>query len=305
MTRLLKAWGAGCAGAWLLQLVLGVVIGGCVFGVIAIAALLPLPPESEGYRPLMMGGGLVFVAVGAVAIAGAWGAWSLLSRKRQLDAAFAPLGLRGQMYLLNGRHYQGVVQGRPVDAWFYRGPALDFYVGAAVHTRLSITASADALDAAVAGALQRQPLKLTDPALHQLRVFAADAGWTQALLAVPEVAVAVRRLVTSEPEGGAFEVRQLHVQPGAVYVRLYRTRVSQLAAAPAAAWLADLLTLAQAAESLPPPLEVLTASPLEQNARTRRQAFTGLAFAFSCALVAALGVCSAGLVALALLAERH
>ena len=34
MTRLLKAWGAGCAGELLLQLALVVVVGGCVLCVI-------------------------------------------------------------------------------------------------------------------------------------------------------------------------------------------------------------------------------------------------------------------------------
>lgn len=305
MTRLLKAWGTGCAGQLLLRLVLGLVIGGSVLCVIAGVALLPLPSEAERYRPLLLSVGLVTVLVGVVGATGVWAAWTLLSRKRQLDAAFVPLGMRGQMYLLNGRHYQGMVQGRQADAWFYRGPALDFYVSAAVSTRMSITVSGDKLDMALAGALGRQPLTVTDPALRDLQIYTAEPGWAQALLVVPQVAAAVRRLVTAAPEGGAFELRQLHIQPGAVCLKLYRTRVSQIAAGPTQAWLSDLLTLVQVAETLPPPLEPLTASALEQNARTRRQAFAGPALAISCAAVAALGVCTAAMVALAILLERQ
>ena len=86
MTRVLKAWGAGCAGELLLRLVLGVVIGGSVLCVVAGAALLPLSPDLEGYRPLMLGGGMAVVM--GVAMAGV----TVQARSWPLSLSCRPVG---------------------------------------------------------------------------------------------------------------------------------------------------------------------------------------------------------------------
>jgi len=227
----------------------------------------------------MIGFGLLVVG-GSVG----FGAWMILGRQRQLDAAFTPLGLVGSIYLLNGRQYHGTAGGRRVDAYFYRGPTLDIYVGTPLKTRLGL-GTKDSVGQAVAGLLNRRPIALDDPELSRLNVFPLDEEWSRALLADAIARAAILRLTADE---GPFELRQVILQPESLLLRLHRTRQRNITPENVRQWHTDLLTVARIAESLPPPQQTAEPSGMERTARVNRNAFLlpalGIVFALLCGL---------------------
>ncbi len=207
-----------------------------------------------------------------IMLGGGWGAigWSFYRRKRWLDAVFTPLGLTGSTYTISGRQYQGTVQGREVTARFYRGPTLDLYVGTPLQTRLGI-AEKSQVGLAVAGLFDRQPLALEDPDLDTLSVFALDEEWARSLLADPEAKTWLQRLMKA---GESWVLmHQVHLQPGAFYVRLYRNKnLFKYGFTPEEArqWLDALMALARIAESLPAPQVTAEETAAEQLVRSGR-----------------------------------
>jgi hypothetical protein len=175
-----------------------------------------------------------------------------LRRTRQYDAIFAPLGLKGKMYMVSGRQYHGTVRGRQIDVYFYRGPTLDMRASTAVQTRLSVVGS-DAVSLPLARAFGREPLSLPDPGLSGLTVFAHDEEWALLLLANPEVKALLRQLILGE---SFFLMQQLYLEPGTFSLRLYRNKgLFQFKITPdeARQWLNGLLSLARIAETMPTP----------------------------------------------------
>jgi hypothetical protein len=209
---------------------------------------------------------IVFGGMGVAAVGVLW------RRARRLDAAFTPLGLRGSLYMLTGRQYHGTVEGRQVDAYFYRGPTLDLRVGTPLQTRLTVTEEA-AVSATLARVFSYQPLALDAPGLQGLSISALDEDWARALLGSPWVQERLQRLVAGE---GWALLRQVHLQPGTLYLRLYRNRNLfryDISPQQARQWLDDLLALARIAESLPMPrvtAELTSAEHMVQAIRSRR-----------------------------------
>ena len=172
-------------------------------------------------------------------------------RARRYNAIFEPLGLKGKMFLLNGRQYLGTAKGRQVDIRFYRGPTLDIRVSTTTQARLSI-ANSDTVSLPLARMFGREPLDLTDPGLSGLTIFAHDEVWALSLLANPEVKALLRQLILSE---SAFLMRQIHLDPGKLRLFLYRNKgLFKFNVTPdeAKQWLNGLLALARIAETLPP-----------------------------------------------------
>jgi hypothetical protein len=266
--KTVAAWAAGCGWQAALSLALGLAALLALVALTLVALMAPLPPGAGGQAalPALMGA-FVVLALAATTVAVVW---MLYRRALQLDAAFEPLGLSGRGYLANGRQYHGTLYGRQVDVYFYRGPALDIYLSTPVAARLS-AGTRDRLSAGLARAFGRRPLALDDPAYAQLAVSARDEAWARRLLAEPEAQAALARLTGN---AGVLEKRQVSFQPGAVQLRLSRTRMSVITSGNARVWLDDLVRLARVAESLPPPAEAPAASRLEQTMRANRDAIT-------------------------------
>lgn len=216
------------------------------------------------------------------------GAWMVLGRKNRLDAAFTPLGLAGKMYLLNGRQYHGQIGGRQVDVYFYRGPALDVYVSANLKTRLGI-GSKDSVGNFVAGLINRTPLPLADPDLARFNVFPLDETWGRAVVLDPTARAALLALLADE---SALEMRQVVIQPGAILLRRYRGAQTAITPENARQWVNQLLTLARAAENLPPPQQTIEPTPLEEKTRVNRNAFILPAIGITCGLLSMLSLCA-------------
>lgn len=210
-------------------------------------------------------------------------------RERRLDAAFAPLGLRGSPYLLNSRQYHGTVEGRQVAVYFYsyRGPTLDLRVSTPLQTRLAATAAA-AVSPPPAWDLRYPPLALHAPGLQGLSISAQDEDWARALLGSPAVQEALQRLVRGE---GWALFRQVFLQPGTLHLRLHHNRNLfryDVSPADAQQWLDDLLTLLRIAESLPMPRVAVELTPAEQRAQGLRRSRTFPALTLIVILVLAM-----------------
>jgi hypothetical protein len=218
-----------------------------------------------------------------------------------MDAAFTPLGLSGQMYLLNGRQYHGTHIGRQVDAYFYRGPTLDLYVSTPVKTRLSVGVR-DRVGTAIARAFNREPSDPGDPELSHLSLYALDEAWARDLLADRTAKAALLRLTKDE---GPYELRQFHLQPGALQLRLYRTSQSHITFENVELWVNDLLAIARAAEGMAPPQQTAEATPLERTVQSNRGAFLLPALGITCGVLAVIGVCTVVPMALILIAETQ
>jgi hypothetical protein len=189
-------------------------------------------------------------------------------RARSLDAIFTPLGLRGGMYLVFGRHYQGQLAGREVDVYLYRGPTVELRLKTGVMTRTQFF-HRDSIPVGVAGALNKHPLTAL-PGLDGYAVYALDEAWTRGWLANEQTALAVQTLMTVGAEWAIF--RSLEFQPGEVVLRLYRSHrllVSSIPLVAAREWLAALEMLAQSAEVQPAP--GVTAAPFLEATRQSRE----------------------------------
>jgi len=286
--KTLNAWGASFARSLLLRLLIAAIVIplGCVCVLVPLyiaqegnfddtTALLILVVPISAFILLLVGGALGI------------GGWIILSRKRQLDDAFTPLGLTSSLYLLNGRQYHGAVGGRQVDIYFYRGPTLDLYLSTPLKTRLGISVK-DSVGQAVSGLMNRQPLNLDDGDLSRLNIFPLDEGWTRALLADPTAKAAILRLTADE---GSYELRQVLLQPEAFVLRCSHTDQKKITNENARQWLSDLTTLARSAESLPPPTKTAEASTLERNTRVDRNKLILPVLGIIFAIVVVVGVC--------------
>ena len=217
---------------------------------------------------LIVSGGLYLL----ILLGGGWGAVALAfyRRKQWLDSVFDPLGLSGRAYMFSGRQYEGVVDGRDVTTRFYRGPTLDLYVGTPLQTRLGI-ATKSRLGLVVAGVFNRQPLPLDDPDLDTLSVFALDENWAHSLLDHPEARRLLLRLMQAGDNWALMQ--QVHLQPGAFYLRLYRNKNLfryNITPEEARQWLDDMMALARIAEDLPTPQATAEETSAEQLVRSGR-----------------------------------
>lgn len=207
---------------------------------------------------------LVIIAIGLPA-----GVFLVIRRRSSgLDKAFSPLGLTGSAYILTGRQYHGTYRERAVDVTYTRGPSLSIYVSTALMTRMNV-GERDRAGRAIAGMLNRQPLTLQDPALSGLVVYALDETWTEELMTQPEAAALLKRLVMMETD---FVLQQVHLQPEAFYLKLYRMKKFlafsiDLDPEQVQAWVDDLIALAELAEAQEPPQQTVEASAIERRLR--------------------------------------
>ncbi len=282
---------------------------GCIAGVIGLPLLClffisvpflvrALESLDKNLVPWVLIGATVVCTGLMLAIAFGVVALSVWRRGSWLDGVFAPLGLKGSLYMLRGRQYRGTVHplagtgGREVDIRFYQGPTLDMYVTTSVMTRLSVAEKA-AVIPGLAQAFGREPLVLDDPALSDLSVFALDVDWTRSLLAQPEAQAALARLMKAS--NWAY-LRQIYLQPGMFLFKLYRNRGTfryDISPEEGRQWLEDLMTLARVAESQPAPQVTAEASSGEQMVRSGGlgKAVLPITVAMIIALVAGIPLC--------------
>jgi hypothetical protein len=218
----------------------------------------------------MAGGGMIL------------GVWRIRRRAAQLDTAFIPLGLTGKAYLWNGRQYHGEINGRQVDAYFYRGPSLDIYLASPLNTRLGIGLKGR-LSQIASSKINRPELVTNDPELAHLGVYPLDDRWGRDLLEESDSKTLILRLTTSK---SSFEFRNLLFQPEAIQLQIHFIDFRTITAENLRIWVNDLFDLAGIAESLPAPSVTAVASPTERKTRLNRSDFALPIMRITCGIFA-------------------
>jgi len=193
-----------------------------------------VPPElAEGLRTGLLGN-LIWLTVYVVS--------SRLQHSRAVDQPLVSLGLEAKSYLLFGRQYHGLVQGRQVDITFVRGrwgdSALNITVQVDLDTRAAIGQKRPLLDCRAC-----PRLILSDPDLSHLEIYAQDEVWMQNLLAQSAAREALKRLMNDQASPGH---REIYLQPGRIW---FYAHPQEIAAAPFDLWIEDLIIVAESAEN--------------------------------------------------------
>jgi hypothetical protein len=276
--KIIKSWGAGCAKQALLAIVIFSVFVVVFVGLVLLPVIMPVTDTQRVY--IWLGGLLLLLllTMGGIFI---WSARTIRRRAALLDAAFTPLGLTGKAYLWNGRQYHGTLNGRQVDAYFYRGPSLAIYIASLLNTRMGIGLKGR-LSLMASSVFNRLELVTNDPELAHLSVFPLDESWGRGLLDDPDAKAAILRLTVAE---GRFEFRNLLFQPEAIQLQIHRINLSAISAENLRNWVYDMLDLAGIAESLTAPSVTAAASALERRTRLKRSDFTMPIVGITCGII--------------------
>jgi hypothetical protein len=276
--KLLKAWGTGCTRMGLISLGVIFLMFGAFLGLAILVFLLPIPNEQRIY---ILVGGFFLILFLMIAFAFVWGAWSIHRNSRKLDAALSPLDLTGKAYMWNGRQYHGLMHGRQVDVYFYRGPSMDIYIASPLSTRLGIGLKGRKNQPFSVGMNQTE-LVINNPAMQDVGVYSMDERWGRELLDDPFARAIILRLAAIQT---GLEFRNLLFQPEALHFQLHHINPGTLTPENVHNWVADLLDLVRIAESLPPPGVTDAASSLEHKARLSRSDFTLPLLGISCGII--------------------
>jgi hypothetical protein len=240
------------------SLIIGLVAAGIIFPLVCISLFLSLTiADSAGQNDtsqmwlLPVAVSLSFLVIMGVGLTAFVFALQRPANWIELDSAFTPLGLTGHPYLISGRQYQGVVSGRQVNVYLQRRPMLSIHLETPLSTKLSI-GQANQTGQAIARTFGRQPMAAT-PGLEELVIYPQDETWATLLVTRPDVQALLRRLVLGESN---FPFQQVHLQPGNILLRFYRSKGLfnfQIPPEAVRQWFDDLLALATIAESLPAP----------------------------------------------------
>lgn len=256
----------GCARSMTLQILIPIIVLplGCIFVLAPLWLVMSFDLNPVWLIvPLILFFLIVFGGTAAAM------AWVLYSRARKLDAAFVPLGLAGSLYMLWFRQYHGTVGGRQMDVYLKRGPYLDIYVGTPVKSRMGITSRN--WDTQMLGTLVgKSALTFADSRLDGLSVYAWEEGWTREVVARPNVAGLLRRLIEMP---GFWIRRQVILSPGALRLSLSgSTTLFRFEIQPEEArrWVGDLVALAEIVERAPGPQIVIEETEGERLARSVR-----------------------------------
>jgi hypothetical protein len=276
--KLLKAWGAGCIRIMVISLVVFMIMLGAFLGLVILVFLLPIPNDQ---RIFMIVGGFFLILFLMITCALIWGVRTINRNSRKLDAVLTPLGLIGNAYMLNGRQYHGILNGRQTDVYFYRGPSLDIYIASPLNTRLGFGLKGRKNQPPTIG-MDQTELVINDPDLANTSIYSLDESWGRELLADPLARAAIIRLTALQP---GLEFRNLLFQPEALHFHLHHVSPGTLTPENIRIWVSDLLELIGIAESLPSPSVTVAASPLERKARLRRSDFTLPMVGISCGII--------------------
>jgi hypothetical protein len=161
-----------------------------------------------------------------------------------LDSVLTSAGLASESYLLFGRRYRGVIQGRQVEVTFLppqgvSAAQLNVYVSASLGTRVAIARGKPLLDC---GDCPR--VNLDESPLGGLQVYSRDGEYARRLVADSEVRGALQRLLG---DGDVVGSREVYFQPERAWLR---ARPRGLTEGLLRQWLDDLTASAEAGERM-------------------------------------------------------
>ena len=296
-SRLMKAWGQGCARSLVIRIIVAIVMISA-FLLITLATIL-LPIEQDIKIMIWVGLVIIFVLL-VVAVVSVWGFMHIRKRASNLDKAFEPLGLKGQIYLISGRQYHGTYQGYPMHVYFSRGPLVEIFLEEKLHTRAGIGRKGKIAKFA-ADLLNKSPLNLNDPSFEDLVVYPLDNNWTRSLVSEPTAREVILRLMS---ESSDTEIRTLSITPGGLRFEIRYIPTSHITIDTVNTWAQDLSTLIKCATVLPQPTVRAEETKLEASNRTNRSRFTLPIIGITCGIFTFLAICILAIVALLILLEE-
>jgi hypothetical protein len=222
-----------------LVLVLPVLLLACALLMMGMPLPRPFPPAMSRGRNLLAAVATGMMGLGYLAGLAVYAVAHFVRAGRVLDPVLVAAGLEPQGYLLVGRQYRGVIEGREVNVTFIPAQVIQ-------SAQLTVTVSAD-LATRIAIARERPvlecrgcaPLEITDPSWEGLQIVAQDEAAARRLLSDPTGRAVVRRLF------GGWGLRELYLQPERVGLR---ARPRALTAAQFDQVFEDMLALAAAGE---------------------------------------------------------
>lgn len=193
-------------------------------------------------------------------------------RNVYLDQAFLPLGLKGSIYRIFFRRYEGEIEGRKVEVYFSRGPMLEILIHTRLKTRLGVSpAFGDTMF--FSRIVDAQPLEHNTHNLKNLSIWAEEPAWARNLIAEPSVQQRLIRTISSE---GFFVRSFVKVFPDFFQVHFSgNTNIFSWEIPPAQVeqWFSDAFHIVKFAESgiAPPqhPVEMTTAERLAISIRRK------------------------------------
>lgn len=216
----------------------------CALIIIWLPLPQPFPPALSGGRNLMSA--IVTGVLGAGYIVGlaVYVVATFLRAGRVLDPVLASAGMVSKSYLVFGRQYQGVLEGREVEVYFVPSsgisPAqLNVYVAAEIGTRVALGWRRPLLDC---GNCER--LEVAGTELRGVQMYAQEQEEERAgrLLSNATSSKAIARLLADQEEYG---IREIYLQPERVWLR---ARPQGMRGQLFRQWLDDVLALAEASE---------------------------------------------------------
>ena len=275
-----------------LAIVIGVLLiwGSCMAAGMPLLMLLQAPSDAA-FLLSFIGGLFVTLAV----FSGGIIVWRV-RQDRRMDAAFAPLGLQGRMYMISGRRHEGTFEGARVESTYYRGPILDLFLYAPFGAEATFGVD-NAVARAAGSAFNREPIVSNDPALADFLISGPDRTWINGVLgdeaARGEIVTLLR---TPNPPGSPL----LQFQADRLLLRFAYADIKKVSSAQLQQWLGAMAALARRLAELPPP--AVAAKPQLMDQRIRRGALSSpwVIAGIAGGIVAVLMTCGVGGVILVL-----
>ncbi len=214
----------------------------CALMIIWLPLPQPFPPALSRGRNLMSA--IVTGILGAGYIVGLalYVVATFLRAGRVFDPVLAPAGMVSKSYLVFGRQYQGVLEGREVEIYFVpssgiRLAQLNVYVAADIGMRVAMGWRRPLLDC---GNCER--LEAAGAELRGVQVYAQEEERAGRLLNDAASSEAIARLLADQE---AYGIREIYLQPERVWLR---ARPQGMNGKRFRQWLDDVLVLAEASE---------------------------------------------------------
>lgn len=187
----------------------------------------------------------------------------------KFNAAFAPLALKRVGGFFGHLQFRGRFDGKPLEVGFMkrsgRLPYLTLYIDIEMPllTRMSL-GTEDSLTASwvLRETNKMQAVSLSEPTFAHLRCIAHEEHWANALLNAPEGHEALRRLMS---EAGNIDIRVLMISPLGIRLLLKNLRINEITSQNLESWINDLVTIADVAEKLHPPVNKLEPTSWERK----------------------------------------
>jgi hypothetical protein len=197
--------------------------------------------------------------------------WLIIITRRAwaLDAIFKPLGLEGRTYMLYGRQFHGMVNGRELDVYIFRGPTVELHLKTSVQASLNVF-DKNSISVSTACAFDKRPLSSSDPALNHLVIYTIDESWAYQLLEQEQSVEAIHALMSQGADWAIF--RRVELLPGEVHLNLNCSKSwwnNPIDEGKVRAWLTSMHVLAKIAESLPAP--EVRAKPTDHTRQSRQR----------------------------------